>query len=1342
MVKDELIDKLDSIGKLTAYGIKEAAFLLERSAPPSRGADPTECPSHLNFYLNKYWPMHNDKQNDAYDLLFQTRREYFTNEVNLVDWGCGQGLASFSFIEFTKSKQIIPRISSITLIDESELALVRAKYICSRAYEAVEPITLVSDLNHLDPMSIPRGKAKLTIHFFSNILDVPGIDLSHIISCLVSTQQYRNLAICMSPFIYDSRNRSLTAFAEHFKQNYTNSYSLLSLRICKNGEPCKKCGKYFEKFCRDRFTNRKSTRHELIFEFVLADAPAAEIIDFPPIELPVAEAEPARDFKRQLQAAYAPDPVISDRKYAPLKKYIACNSYFSVSSRSISEQEYSDLSQYYAVLANQIMRGVPTFLPIDLAEKFDTELSILIQRESKYGAIHYAFKEDWDGHYTAINDAKKELIKQCVETAWLQLAVLIFLIHKDIRTNTLFVSTPGFQQVTAINAIESLNQMLSHLTTLSGSKLAQIKHNQGDHVTDRDVTLKIEMGTDTEAQASSDRDHSIAITRQDWSKNDDQYQRKYYSRELIKYSRLYDVSEEAYDQASTYSLTYFLRTLFRKKKFIEGQLDILRHALRLDSVIGLLPTGGGKSLIYQLSALMQPGFALVIEPIKSLMKDQYDEMLMLGIDSVYINSDKSKADKATAEFKMLSGQSLFTLISPERMQIQEFRNALMDMAAEDNYFNYFVVDEAHCVSEWGHDFRPSYLSLAANANRFCKPFDAGDITVIGLTATASFDVLTDVQAELEIKSQKPIQVEKALSLKRDEIVYKFIRFSAKKNTEDGKKIESIKLAKRQELLSLLNDRLIEDINSVNRTLGQESKNFLINGNTGIKLNDETGIIVFCPHATGVLGVSTKVGQKTDNPVTGTYEFLARELQIERNIKPGYYRGGLESDFKDSSMEDYQRLYKENRINLMVATKAFGMGFNKPNIRFSVHLNFPGSIEGFSQETGRIGRDRKLALAYLMYSDLDMEVPRYLHDNNYLEVQRELELTKKILNYKDKTENKSINDCLRDKGRKRDFVIEVDSDDSSYTEYIGVGKRKNKTVFGKIIYRLALVGVIDDYTIEYRKSTVYRLTITPKERESLTTTMKNYLMRYFTEKKAQIMVDEFFKNKDKPNYSDLIRYYIEFEHNYIKKKREQAISDMDFACRYGLDNQDSDPLSEKFREYIDVYFSSKYFRDNYFTPDGREASLTNATERGKVQSEDIITLFIDIVKNDAGGLIPNCKELRGACIRLLNDNPNNYSLHILNAFTNIIISKKKTLEFNQGTKELLKGVSLYLESRSELLGFKEFKALLGTFWHSVSEEMPDFENHLHQTTGYDFNNLETLAYLASATQSISKTVKGD
>ncbi|MBK6701472.1 MAG: DEAD/DEAH box helicase [Saprospiraceae bacterium] len=168
-------------------------------------------------------------------------------------------------------------------------------------------------------------------------------------------------------------------------------------------------------------------------------------------------------------------------------------------------------------------------------------------------------------------------------------------------------------------------------------------------------------------------------------------------------------------------LEYLLKSLFRKKNFREGQLPIMHNALQCKSVIGLLPTGGGKSLTYQLSALLQPGICLVVDPIRSLMKDQVDGLIRNQIDScVYINSTLQGEEKRKAMRKLASGEVQFVFISPERLQMEEFRNLLNDMFDKGLFFSYCIIDEAHCVSEWGHDFRTAYLRLGENAIKYCK----------------------------------------------------------------------------------------------------------------------------------------------------------------------------------------------------------------------------------------------------------------------------------------------------------------------------------------------------------------------------------------------------------------------------------------------------------------------------------------------------------------------------------------------------------------------------------------------------------------------------------------------
>jgi ATP-dependent DNA helicase RecQ len=201
----------------------------------------------------------------------------------------------------------------------------------------------------------------------------------------------------------------------------------------------------------------------------------------------------------------------------------------------------------------------------------------------------------------------------------------------------------------------------------------------------------------------------------------------------------------------TASLVYFLQNIFRKKEFRPGQVDILKRTLTRQNVIALLPTGAGKSLTYQLSALLQPGIVLVVDPLKSLMQDQDQNLRDAGIDATtFINSTIKATEREKRSTRMTQGWYQFVFVSPERLQIPEFRNYLLQM--RDVHFSYAVVDEAHCVSEWGHDFRPAYLRLGVNARKFCQAAE-GEVPIIALTGTASFDVLDDVQRELDIHDE-------------------------------------------------------------------------------------------------------------------------------------------------------------------------------------------------------------------------------------------------------------------------------------------------------------------------------------------------------------------------------------------------------------------------------------------------------------------------------------------------------------------------------------------------------------------------------------------------------------
>jgi len=202
------------------------------------------------------------------------------------------------------------------------------------------------------------------------------------------------------------------------------------------------------------------------------------------------------------------------------------------------------------------------------------------------------------------------------------------------------------------------------------------------------------------------------------------------------------------------ALRYFLQTIFRKYDFWEGQARVISRLLQGKTSIVLLPTGGGKSLTYQLASLLLPGVTIVIDPLVALMEDQEDNLRTMGFDRTgSISGLLDTNQKNIALNNMAKGVMYYVFIAPERLQTEEFRGQLKTLVAQFP-ISLAVIDEVHCVSEWGHDFRPSYLHLARNIKKYCTREGNDPPTLVGLTGTASFAVLTDVQMELGIKGRK------------------------------------------------------------------------------------------------------------------------------------------------------------------------------------------------------------------------------------------------------------------------------------------------------------------------------------------------------------------------------------------------------------------------------------------------------------------------------------------------------------------------------------------------------------------------------------------------------------
>lgn len=536
--------------------------------------------------------------------------------------------------------------------------------------------------------------------------------------------------------------------------------------------------------------------------------------------------------------------------------------------------------------------------------------------------------------------------------------------------------------------------------------------------------------------------------------------RKIYTSNLIEYqpitTKLENETYQDVPQAKE-SLTYFLQNIFRKESFREGQMPILNRALQGKSVIGLLPTGGGKSLTYQIASLLQPGVTIVIDPIKSLMQDQYDNLVKNGIDSCnFINSKLSRDEKTIAINQVMESKVLLTFVSPERLQQKDFRLSLREMNKNKVYFSYCVIDEVHCVSEWGHDFRTSYLSLGRNVIEFCKTKNNSPIPIFGLTATASFDVLSDVERELSGSGKENIDTEAIIRFEntnRTELQYQILETKVefernekfkiklddktevilpfqpivgdiKQQVGEQKQLDLKKLIDELPLkLSELNDNADSIIDwtlksfyadKYSDNLSQEKKIELPN----IKIESldidnfyskvqyknasiyQNGGIVFCPHRVGIFGVTDKFKfdkwEEDISDADGTIihyrgeikkdsegnkiklppekrKGVADELRRVEKYEVGIFMGSSDEDEKTSKeveKESFnnQKKFIDSAQNIMVATKAFGMGIDKPNVRFTVHINIPASIESFVQEAGRAGRDRKIALATILYNE--------------------------------------------------------------------------------------------------------------------------------------------------------------------------------------------------------------------------------------------------------------------------------------------------------------------------------------------------------------------------------------
>jgi len=328
-----------------------------------------------------------------------------------------------------------------------------------------------------------------------------------------------------------------------------------------------------------------------------------------------------------------------------------------------------------------------------------------------------------------------------------------------------------------------------------------------------------------------------------------------------------------------------LKKHFGYDEFRPLQKDIIERVLEKEDCLVLMPTGGGKSLCFQLPTLLQEGLTIVISPLISLMKDQVDALTQNGINAAFINSSLTQGEIAEIITDVQSGAIKILYIAPERLSVPAFAELMQTLP-----ISLFAIDEAHCISEWGHDFRPDYRNL--NKLRITFP----TIPIIALTATATQKVREDIVKQLNLPAPHIF----TSSFNRQNLSYEVLPKKESFNT----------------ILSL------------------------------IELYPKESVIIYC-------------FSRKDT------EALASKLKTQGH-SAGTYHAGLTADQR----RDNQDRFIRDEIHIMVATIAFGMGIDKPDVRLVIHHSLPKSIEGYYQETGRAGRDGLPARCVLLFSVAD------------------------------------------------------------------------------------------------------------------------------------------------------------------------------------------------------------------------------------------------------------------------------------------------------------------------------------------------------------------------------------
>jgi len=1275
-------------------------------------------------YMAAYGPMHRHKLIRALD---ENEFPYknLNNGVEIYDWGCGQGIGTVAIIEKLRQFGWLPKLKKVTLEEPSNVARQRAVLHVRQALG--EQNTEITDIPYYLPSDYGDNSNSITeidvhepcaIHIFSNILDIEAVSLKGV-SKMITSSGAQHIALCIGPAnLNESR---INTFSYYFKKE--------GLRV-------------FTEFRDTNFGHHPNGRAYgcLIKSFTYSLIHNSDILHKYSYFAPI-----------QLFAAYSD----VNLQGSSLQSAFEVLAPFDMTA-------HKNLCPVYALVSNLISRGCPT-----LASQKVLDATGSRDKAKSLNAVARIQKTFIEAMISDRMDLKKDTLN-------------ILVIEDDTSVAKIAINdfVELYHHIVAMT--QDYSDMTLPLINIYGKREAKTQTTY-DAIIDVsiDQLCNPEEVVFSKYKANNDCYFIVRSSKSVYA------ERFLYTTERIKYKPLVEKDTQGnYHNIEDVCghLRYFLNLIFRKEDFRPGQLPILSRALQLKSVIGLLPTGGGKSLTYQLAAILQPGVTLVVDPLRGLMKDQYDGLLKTGIDCIsYINSDitKDREERERRENALTGSQIQIMFLSPERLSIHRFREVLRSMRESDVFFAYGVIDEVHCVSEWGHDFRLAYLHLGRNLFNYVLPKEVegedNHISLFGLTATASFDVLADVERELSgsnsysLEDDATVRYENTNRLELQYYIYPVDASAADK----ARKVDEIK---EDLVLNAINDATekIQEIQN-DDSISEIKKRFLEREN----ISDEGKIAEvnstdlytdvnedwYTARHTDVAGIvfclrANKDGKPDVKLSVPTVANTLREHNINRIST---YKGGDDTSCQDD--------FLAGETNLMVATKAFGMGIDKPNVRLTVHLNYPGSLESFVQEAGRAGRDKKMALATIMYSpktypvinartrqwshfSADYTNNKFFYDSNFLGEEFELYVMELLMNglnirisneeiagietlkygnskgilqyinryakgttltyYVSYEENEHVLDEYNTYLKERQMPLfstwnaKNAKNDRGFSYIRDYGSAEYKDAIQKAIYRMCIIGLIDDFTEDYAQKT-FRITTICQDESHYYDYLSQYYRKYYSEDRVDIMINEVKQMAVNDGViMACLKHLTSFIYRSIADKRARGILDMEQFCNMAISSgKDWKETNEELKDFIYYYFNSKYAREGFVTYDSSVRqeipfSLKDDTNydihsESEISDFNLVRKYMrvvdpDIVNNDSQK--DNIKHLQGA-VRLIRRaiaemNP---VLNLLNIFCILFLGQHENEMLEQELYDDYKAVMRLYASQGKLGLLNEYTDLL-------------------------------------------------